>query len=260
MSDRGAEGILRRRAEEKAASEPKTAAQPVDNGTAGHSEGRVKRAAKGAAGGSLAGPEGAALGAVTGLLSGGKGKSSSGHKALVAEFAVCMALLALSPLVNKGGDITVGKFMKKASATAAVFIILGFLASTGDVPKKFANGLGALMTLTVLLNERSVFGELVKAVGGQDVAIPAVGSPSTKPTFAGPAPAPAPALTPGGNPASLQDQLELGGGFAADAGTAVHNWFAGPTGPTGTIQSFENTLEAAPGDSIITKIFHGIFG
>lgn len=171
MSERGAEGILRRQAEAKAAAAPKPASssQPVDKATAGHKPGKVSRVASGAAGGSAGGPWGAAAGALGGALAGGK-KKAGGQRALVGEFMICMVILLLSPMVDKGGNVTTGKFMKKASATAAVFIILGFIASTGDTARKAANGLGMLMTLTVLLNERSVFGQLVKAVNGAGVS------------------------------------------------------------------------------------------
>lgn len=196
-------------------------AQPVDNSPGGQAPGRVQRAAKGAAGGSVAGPEGAAAGALAGLLSGGK-KHSGGNKALVAELVVCMVLLILSPLIAKGGDITASKFMKKGSATLGVFIVLGIISTTGQTGKKVASGLGLLMTLTVLLNERSVFATITAAVTGNGVAIPAVHDPSTALTFGNGGP-----TTPGGNPESLQESLELGGGFAADAGTAVHNYIAG---------------------------------
>lgn len=221
MSDNGAEGILRRRAEEKAAATPTAPAQPVDQGTAGHKPGRIKSAASGAAGGAAGGPWGAAAGAVTGALTGGKGKKAGGHKALVAEFMICMTILLLSPMVDKGGNVTTAKFMKKASATAAVFIILGFIGSAGDTARKAATGLGMLMTLTVLLNERSVFGQLVKAVSGSGVSVgPAI------PLGGGEA---ADSGTTGslGQPLSLQDQTELGGGIASDAGTAVNRWVRG---------------------------------
>lgn len=225
MSERGAEGILRRQAEAKAAAAAKPAekakpAQPVDKGTAGdsHTPGRAKRAAAGAAGGAVAGPGGAAAGGIAGLLSGGgkKKRSGPGHRALVAEFVICMAILALSPMVDKGGDITTSKFMKKASATAAVFIILGFIASAGDTARKAANGLGLLMTMTVLLNERSIFGQLVKAVNGDGVPIPKVSLPDIAP--------PNGTHDAAGNPYSFQEQWELGGGIAADAGRATHEW------------------------------------
>lgn len=104
------------------------------------------------------------------LLSSGSRKT--GSKALVAEFVICMLILLLSPLTHSGADITVAKFMKKGSATAGVFVILGFVSAGGGTARKVAQGLGLLMTLTVLLNERSVFGEIVKAVNGEGVSIP----------------------------------------------------------------------------------------
>lgn len=212
MSERGAEGILRRQAEAaKAAGPPE---QPAPRPS------RVKSAAAGAAGGSVGGAPGAAAGAVAGLLTGGGGKRSGGNKALVAEFSICMLILLLSPLTHQGGDVTVSKFMKKGSATAAVFIILGFISSAGGSARKVAAGIGLLMTLTILLNERSVFGELVKAVNGDGVSIPkpaggAGGDSDSDPdsgAFGDPT---------GG---SLQERLEFGGGYAGDAGRATNRW------------------------------------
>lgn len=104
------------------------------------------------------------------LLSSGAKKT--GSKPLVAEFVICMLILLLSPLTHSGADTTVSKFMKKGSATAGVFVILGFVSAGGGTARKVANGLGLLMTLTIVLNERSVFGEIVKAVSGEGVSIP----------------------------------------------------------------------------------------
>lgn len=240
MSERGAEGILRRQSEAKAAAAPDP--EPAGSGPAGaRPVGRVKSAAAGAASGSGGGPSGAGLGALTGLLSGGKGKRTGGNKALVGEFVVCMVLLGLSPLAEKGGDVTVGKFLKKGSATAAVFIILGFISASGQSGRKVASGLGLLMTLTILLNERSVFGTLVKAVGGESVHVNLPSGTTTGFT--------APALTPGGNPQSFQDQNELGGAVAVDAGTAVHD----------ALQDYANDPTFGTGDGIRTW-FDGVFG
>lgn len=244
MSERGAEGILRRRAEaQKAVQEAADrraaeatskaiASRKADAGTVATTKpkgGRIKGAATGAAGGSVGGPGGAAAGAVTGFLSGGKSRSrKSGNKALIGEFGLCMAILLLQPLVEGGGATTKGKFMKKASATAAVFIILGFISSVGETPKRVANGIGALMTVTVILNERSAFGQLVKAMGGEPVS---VGGPIK---LGGKTPAPAPSTVGSGSVGSgsvgsfgqqlsLQDQFELGGNLASDAGTAANH-------------------------------------
>ena len=201
----------------------KPPAQPVDSGQPGEKPGRVKSAGKGAAGGSAAGPEGAAAGALAGLLTGGKGKrAAGGNKALVAELVVCMALLILSPLIAKGGDITAAKFMKKGSATLGVFVVLGIISTTGQTGRKVASGLGMLMTLTVLLNERSVFATITEMVSGEGTPIAAVKTPGTDLTFDNSGP-----TTPDGNPESTQESLEAGGGLAADLGTDVNKWVRG---------------------------------
>jgi len=194
-------------------------AQPVDQGTAGHG-GRVKNAAKGAAGGAVAGPEGAAAGALAGLLAGG-GKRAAGNRALVAEFVICMVVLGLSPVV--GENVTVGKFMKKGSATAAVFVILGFISAVGPTSRKVASGLGLLMTATVLLNERSVFGRLVQAVNGRDVPIAGAGTPATSSS-------PAPAAPPASG-LDWSNPFSLGASLGDSIRHAVGGLVDGPSTP-----------------------------
>jgi hypothetical protein len=194
------------------------AGRDLATGQAGHSGKPGKSGQSGAGGkaGKSTSDQGRAL---ADLLSSGTKKT--GSKALVAEFVICMFILLLSPLTHSGADVTVAKFMKKGSATAGVFIILGFISVGGGSARKVANGLGALVTLTVLLNERSVFGELVKAVNGQGVSTVSSGGDQSQ---GGDGDIP---LTPEGNPESLQDQLELGGGLAADIGTNINHWVRG---------------------------------
>lgn len=221
------------------ASAAKTAGTDVASGQAGQ-VGRPGAAGKAGKAGVNGGQ------ALAGALSGGK--PGRGSKALVAEFVICMLILLLSPLTNGGGDVTVAKFMKKGSATAGVFVILGFVSVGGPTARKVASGLGLLMTATILLNERSVFGEIVKAVSGEGVSTVS-GSTGTGSADSGTP------LTPGGNPESLQDQLELGGGLAADIGTGINHWVRGLFGDPSV-----PPLSGVPDPSTDPKGYLDLFG
>jgi hypothetical protein len=226
---------------------PKPSVQPVDAGTAGDAPkpSRTKSATAGAATGAVGGPTGAAVGAATGFLTGGGGRKGRGsNKPLVAEFTICMAVLVLTPMVNNGADITVAKFMKKASATAAVFIILGFISAIGDAPRKAAQGIGFLMTLTILINERSVFGQVVKAVSGEGKpttpARPESNPAAPLPTNNGNTPLPSTTSAPA---IDYSDPFSLGATLGENVRSAATNG----------INRWEADLEARPGRSVAAK-------
>lgn len=104
------------------------------------------------------------------------GSSSSGpefggasRKLLVAEFTLCMVILAFSPITDKHKSEKPGAFMKRASATMGVFFVLGLISTAGRGAGKAAAAFGGLMTLTLLISQRSIFtvltGKLNKGVG-----------------------------------------------------------------------------------------------
>lgn len=156
--------------------------------------------------------------ALAGALSGGK--PGRGSKALVAEFVICMLILLLSPLTNGGGDVTVAKFMKKGSATAGVFVILGFVSVGGPTARKVASGLGLLMTATILLNERSVFGEIVKAVSGEGISTVTRPAPNVDPDTG------LPITTNPDIPGFTFETDPNTGGVTAQSDIAVNRWGA----------------------------------
>lgn len=80
-------------------------------------------------------------------------------KIILAELVVCAAIIGLSPIVND--KITGRDFMKRGTATLAVFMVLGLLSSVGPKAGKVAAGFGGLMVVAILIDQRSLFGKLV---------------------------------------------------------------------------------------------------
>lgn len=119
-------------------------------------------AAKGFAGGQLA----------SDLLgqSRGRGRSSSrgqlggsARRVLVAEFTLCMVVVAFAPLSKKGESAAA--FMKRASALMGVFLLLALVSTAGRGASRAAAGFGALVTLGLLISSRSVFTVLATKIG-----------------------------------------------------------------------------------------------
>lgn len=138
-------------------------------------------AAEGAAAGAALGPEGAAAGAVLGAAkkaagarkkkTAAKGKTSrrSGpvgnpRRALIAEFVVCIILLALSPLAKSQGELSAKQWMTKGSAMCLLFIILSLIGATGPKTQKVTAGFGALVTIALLIDQRGIFATLTNAI------------------------------------------------------------------------------------------------
>lgn len=93
------------------------------------------------------------------------GPGTPERRVLVAEFAVCMVVLALSPVTDRKRTEGPAAFMKRASAVMAVFFVLGLIASGGRGAARAAAGFGGLVTLTLLISSRSVFVVLAGKVG-----------------------------------------------------------------------------------------------
>lgn len=139
-------------------------------------------AAEGAAAGAALGPEGAVAGAVIGAgkkamaakkkkqaakRNAGRSRGLVGNprRALIAEFVICIILLALSPLAKPQGDLSAKKWMTKGSAMCLLFIILGLIGATGPRTQKVTAAFGALVTIALLIDQRSIFGVLVNSLG-----------------------------------------------------------------------------------------------
>lgn len=89
--------------------------------------------------------------------------ASHARKLLVAEFTLCMVVLAFSPLTKTSEKP--GAFMKRASATMGVFFILGLVATAGRGASRAAAGFGGLVALVLLISQRSIFTVLTKKMG-----------------------------------------------------------------------------------------------
>lgn len=93
------------------------------------------------------------------------GRGSSARRLLVAEFMLCMVVLAFSPVTDKHKSEKPGAFMKRASATMGVFFLLGLISTAGRGAGKAAAAFGGLMTLVLLISSRSVFTVLARKFG-----------------------------------------------------------------------------------------------
>lgn len=142
--------------------------------------GAAAGAATGAAVGSVVPGVGTAIGAGAGAVIGGAGGAMRGHsekkawkaanrgpgtRALLAEFLLCLVVVALSPSVRPKGEVTPGAWMKRGSAVCALFILLGMLASVGDRSSRVAVAVGGLVTLGLAVSEREVIGSLLQRFG-----------------------------------------------------------------------------------------------
>lgn len=156
------------------------AAVPLAEAAAGAGAGAEGAAAGAGASGAARGAGSAAKGAGKGsggrsgdLLTGaglsglGKGKGpskalpkSGARKVLIAEFALCMVILAFSPMTGKAP--TASAFMKRASAIMGLFFLLGLVSTGGRGASRASAGFGGLVTLVLLISDRSIFTVLTK--------------------------------------------------------------------------------------------------
>lgn len=131
---------------------------------------------------------GAAVGGTAGAVSGAKAKraekaaargdSLSARRILVAEFVVCIIILALSPLSAPEGDpVKPGAWMKKGSAMCGLFLLLGLLASAGRGAAKVASAFGGLVVLVLLVDQRSLFTVLARTFASASADPAPIGPP-----------------------------------------------------------------------------------
>jgi hypothetical protein len=131
----------------------------------------AKPAAKAAQAGQGGGRVASAADGAAGYVLGGRGRKSKAapsragyQRVLVAELLLCTVILALSPMVDK--EIKPGQWMKRGTALCAVFMLLGMVSSVGPKSGRAAGMLGGLITLTLLVDQRSLFGVLATTFGG----------------------------------------------------------------------------------------------
>jgi hypothetical protein len=104
-------------------------------------------------------------GAGSKALSGSSGKY---RRMLIAEFIVCVIMLGLSPLAKGSGEMGPVRFMKRGSATCALFIILGLVSSGGRGAARAASAFGALIVVVLLVDQREAFGSLATLLTADD--------------------------------------------------------------------------------------------
>lgn len=115
---------------------------------------RVKDAASNGLGSGL----GSALGSRSGRPRSSGSSSSNARRLLVAEFVLCMVVLAFSPLTGKSPSAPA--FMKRGSAIIGLFFLLGLTSTAGRGAARAASGFGGLITLVLLISDRSIFTKL----------------------------------------------------------------------------------------------------
>lgn len=98
----------------------------------------------------------------------GTGSQATYRKALIAEFLICLVLLAFSPLAKKPGEMGPVRFMKRGTATAALFVVLGLVSSAGAGAAKASAAFGGLVTLVLLVDQREAFGKLSEILTDPD--------------------------------------------------------------------------------------------
>ena len=91
--------------------------------------------------------------------------ASHARRVLLAEFTLCLAVLAFSPLTDKHKTETPAAFMKRASATMGVFFLLGLVSTGGRGASRAAAAFGALVTLVLLISQRSILTVLTARMG-----------------------------------------------------------------------------------------------
>jgi hypothetical protein len=162
---------------------PSVSGRALSGGAAG--------AATGATIGSLVAPgpgtavgaaAGGGVGAVAGGVSGASAKkaymammrtSPGAHRALVAEFGICMAVVALSPLTDRRKEEPPGRVMKRLAAILGVFFILGLVSAGGRSLARVAAGFGALVTVALLVSDRDLFTRVTAIFASSSDAVPA---------------------------------------------------------------------------------------
>ncbi len=149
--------------------------------------------------GGKAGGGGGAVFDLPGL--GGLGKAARrravGMGPLVAEFVICILILALTPLgrTDDDGEMQPRQWMLAGTAMCGVFALLGLLAAVGPRARRTAIAIGALITLVLVVDQRRIFSRLVTVLRNprdelsdrtEGTPPPDLQEPTTPPPVAGP--------------------------------------------------------------------------
>jgi hypothetical protein len=152
----------------------------------GVAKGAVAGAGTGATLGSIVPGVGTAVGAGVGAAVGGAAGGVSAHREkaaeraagrgsaqqlLVAEFIVCMILLALSPM-SSDKEIAPKDWMKRGSAMCALFLVLGLVSHGSAAVAKVCAAFGGIVTVALLVDQRSVFTVIAEKLKSTGTATP----------------------------------------------------------------------------------------
>ncbi len=84
-------------------------------------------------------------------------RQSPARRVLLAEFAVCIIIVATSPITTRHRDEKPQSLMKRFTAVMLVFLVLSLIASGGRGASRAAAGFGGLVTLALLVSNRDLF-------------------------------------------------------------------------------------------------------
>lgn len=154
---------------------PSVSGSAVAGGAAGAATGAALGSVVPGPGTAVGAGAGAALGGAGGALSGGKRKkaykkatssSPGSRRALVAEFTVCIAIIALSPLTDKHKTDAPADWMKRMAAAMGVFLVLALISAMGRGGARTAAAFGGLVAVVLAVSERDLFVKIADIFGG----------------------------------------------------------------------------------------------
>lgn len=145
----------------------------VGRGVAGGAAGAASGAALGTivpgVGNAVGAGAGAVLGAAGGAVGGARAKreykratrtGGTAKRIIIAEFAVCIVIAALSPMTDEKRNEAPGAWMKRMSAIMGLFFVLGLLSAAGAGTAKAAAGFGGVVTVALMVSDRNLFVKL----------------------------------------------------------------------------------------------------
>lgn len=161
---------------EMAGAKPSVSGGAVKGGSAGLAAGAAIGAVLAPVTAGLSEPIGAAAGAVlggtVGAVAGSKKKkawkraahadTAGPRRLILAEFILCLVIVALSPLTDTELRDKPGAWMKRMTALMALFLVLSMVGSAGRGAAKVSAGLGGVVALVLLVSDRDLLVKLAK--------------------------------------------------------------------------------------------------
>jgi len=93
-------------------------------------------------------------------------RATRSRRLLTAEFLACAAILFLTMVSPKHAKDSPADWLRRASALALLFLVLGLISTGGPRTNRLAAGLGGLVTLGMAIQERDLFTTLAARLGG----------------------------------------------------------------------------------------------